>query len=127
MVATAVPDDFDARAEYKALLDAVKPPTNEDAGYQHLMSREKRVLDTVDRLVNDSWRKDADSRSFLQLPLHEIGVRVMSTTTSLLDDLVAARSAQQVFAAFATGDRKIYVGVLLVALALALFFISASS
>ena len=123
--------EFDATAEYKALLELVrkKEPGKDqsDDAYQGLMQREKRVLDTVDRVVNDSWRKDADSRTFLQLPLHEIGARVMSTVNAVMEDAVEARTVRQAIDAVTVGDRKIYLGVFVIFLSLVLFFVAASS
>jgi hypothetical protein len=125
-------DQFDATSEYKALLDMVrKKDGNGTEGatdtYQYLMSREKRVLDTVDRVVNDSWRKDAETRTFLQLPLHEIGGRILSTLNAILEDLVAARNATSVYKALVHGERKIYTGIFLLTMALVALFADATS
>ena len=133
------PEPFDGGGEHRALLDAVHGTGafagggNPDAPdpYQHLMSREKRVLETVDRVVNDARRAELasgeDFRTFTQLPLHVIGMRALSSLRALLDDLVMARTPQAVYAALMQDDRKIYLGVCAILLAFCLTFIQAST
>ena len=110
-----------------ALLDAVRGTGAYSAGapgaasrpepYQFLLSRETRVLETVDRVVNDTRRAEARERAFLDTPLHEVGMRAMSALKGLMDDLLAARSVRDVRAAFlAHGERRLYLGVLMLAL-----------
>jgi hypothetical protein len=122
--------------QYRAFMDILRPPSPPPGGgqgpaqpeaYQALMATERRVLDTVDRVVNDARWVDTRNAQFIHLPLSEIGARTMATGKAALADLVAARTPTDAAAALLAGDRKIYFGLVLVALALALFFISVSS
>lgn len=128
------PEPFDARAERQSLLDAVhgrgefgkRLGLSSRDPYQHLLSRERRVLDTVDRVVNDARAADVRHRPFLQLPLHVIGMRAVSSLRAVLDDLVDARSMSAVRDAVLQDDRKVYVGVCLLLLGFCLMFIQAT-
>lgn len=95
--------------------------------YQQLMARERRVLDTVDRVVNDAAQRDRRARSFLHLPLHEVGMRAMAAARGLLDDLSAARSPRDAYAALTHPGRAVYLGVLLLLLAMCAAFVHATT
>lgn len=94
--------------------------------YQDLLARERRVLDTIDRVVNDASRNDGDNRGFLQLPLHEIGIRGIRVMRGLMDDLVESRSFSDVCKAIMRPGRKVYIGVILLLLALCVYFVDVS-
>jgi hypothetical protein len=133
----AGPEPYDADAERRAILDAVHGRGEFAASsgggrlaapdaYQHLLSRERRVLDTVDRVVNDARRSEVRRTPFLRLPLHVIGMRTLSALRGLLDDLVEARSLTDVRDALMQEDRKVYLGTCLLLLAFCLMVIQAS-
>lgn len=124
------PQPIDAGAEYASLLSLLgaqapqavpAPPVRhaapEASVYQQLMAKERGVLDTVNRVVNDSWRKDADGRGLLQLPLHELGIRVMRAVQGLASDLVSVRSLASAQEALADTQRYPYLGVALIIVA----------
>lgn len=114
--------------EYQALLDAIHGRGDfRDPGdvYQSLMSKERRVLDTVDRVVNDAARVDADSRAFMQLPLHVVGIRAIAACRGVFIDLMEARRPADVARAIMKEDRKVYIGVLLIIMAFTVAFIDA--
>ena len=129
--ARAGPAPYDPSEEYRRLLEIATDgggrkkkhgrndsPAAPDA-YQHLMSRERRVLDTVDRVVNDAVKhKSADAdRSLLDTPIHELAMRTVGAIRALFDDLVASRSIEDVLAALKDPTRTAYVGLALIALA----------
>ena len=88
--------------------------------YQYLMSRERRVLDTVDRVVNDSIVRDAGASSIFGVPVHELAMRTVGAIRALLDDLIAAHSVSDVSDAIRAPRRLPYLGVALVSVALIL-------
>lgn len=93
--------------------------------YQDLMRREKRVLDTVDRVVNDSRKTAASSSGIAAMPFRDMLRKAMATGRVVLDDLVDARSISDVQHALLDDDRKIFVGGGLVAVAVAAALINA--
>jgi hypothetical protein len=122
-------------AEYKELVDTVfgrgtsgrdRAGSGTDA-YQTLMAKERRVLDTVDRVVNDAAVVDADTRTFFQMPMHEIAIRIVRSIRGLMDDLVEARKPEHVLRAVMREDRKVYLGLVMIAVALCIALIHASS
>ncbi len=124
--AAAAPLPFDPSQEYRRLLEAAEPKRRakkdgESLGkpdaYQYLMSRERRVLDTVDRVVNDSITKEDTERSLLGMPVHELAMRTIGAVRSLLDDLIAARSVEDGRQAILDHGRMPFLGIALVALA----------
>jgi hypothetical protein len=98
---------------------AASGDSGEDDVYQFLMSRERRVLDTVDRVVNDAARADDASHKLLDMPVHEIIMRTASAVRMLFEDLVQCRSLVEVRKALHIEPaRRPFVGLALVALAL---------
>ena len=122
-------------SEYKELVDAVfgrGASVRDHAGsgtdaYQTLMAKERRVLDTVDRVVNDAAVVDVDSRTFFQMPMHEVAIRIVGSIRGLMDDLIEARKPEHVLRAVMLEDRKVYLGLVLIAVALCIALINASS
>ena len=130
------PGAFDPSEEYRKLLELTDPhaarrikrgaPGPSDFSgrlpdsYQYLMSRERRVLDTVDRVVNDSIVRDAGASSIFGVPVHELAMRTVGAIRALLDDLIAARSVSDVSDAIRAPRRLPYLGVALVSVALIL-------
>lgn len=92
--------------------------------YTDLMSRERRALDTVDRVVNDARKTELRSSELVDLPVRELAGRAMVAGKAILDDLVQARDARDVGAAMLRGDRKVFVGAALVTIALFAAFLS---
>jgi hypothetical protein len=119
------------------------------AAYQALVGHEDRVLDTVDRVVNDARRRDPKRKTFLQQPLHVVGARMMNELQGTMQDLLrlgerAIEAAGGAFSrrgtkgttvapalaelpgVFMRGERPIYLGLCLLCLAGLLLFVRAS-
>jgi hypothetical protein len=140
--ASAGPTPFDPSEEYRRLLEAVDPPApvrrnganRRSSGspakpdsYQYLMSRERRVLDTVDRVVNDALTRDAGDRSLFGMPIHELAMRTLGAVRALFDDLVASRSLDDGLKALRDPIRMPFVGIALIALAVFMLFLASAS
>lgn len=113
----------------------VEPAGGDRVGdvYQNLMAREQRVLDTVDRVVNDASRRRRGSRgsrkkrAFLNLTVHQVGVRTIAAARGLLDDLVAVRKPVDLYNALLHPERAVYLGVMLLLLAMCVAFVNATT
>jgi hypothetical protein len=124
--AVQMPLPFDSQAEYRKLLESVAEnksknvnvsPTGSDMDqYQYLMSRERRVLDTVDRVVNDSISTRNEGSTLLGLPIHVLAMRTAGSMRALLDDLVTSRSIDDAIKALYDPLRRPYLGIALIAL-----------
>ncbi len=131
---------FDPQQEYRRLLDVVSaedrereldrtrkspatPGGSDQDAYQQLMSRERRVLDTVDRVVNDDVARRSVRSGILSMSLAELCFRSVSALRGLFDDLIdaaTARSLPDALAALRNPHRMPFLGVTLVAVALML-------
>lgn len=114
--------------EYRELMDAIegRGQFGEDA-YGSLMSKERRVLDTVDRVVNDARLQSTSERLFTNLSMAQIVANTARVVHAIYRDLVRARSLDDVVRAFTPMKRRIYVGLILVAASLFMMAIRASS
>ena len=137
--AAAGPSPFDPSEEYRRILEAAEPRRTSQArrrqdsasvakpdAYQHLMSKERRVLDTVDRVVNDVARKESAEKTLLGMPLHELAMRTVGACRALLDDLVVVRSPEEAWRALSDPGRVPYLGIALIALSLLLAALTAT-
>ena len=102
--------------------------SEEGEAYHSLMAKERRVLDTVDRVVNDSILRDAQRSSILfGMPVHELAMRTVGACRALFDDLVACRSFQEAIDALSDPVRLPFLGIALVAVAVFAGMLSLSS
>lgn len=97
--------------------------------YQYLMSREDRVLKTLNRVVDDNLanRHTTATTSLFAMPVHEIAMRTAGSLRSLLDDLLISRSIDDVKSAMFDPIRTPYLGLALVAIAILLGMIEIMS
>lgn len=95
--------------------------------YQRLMAREERVLDTVDRVVNDAEHRARRGNTFLHLSLHQVGMRTMTAARELLDELAAVRSFRDAYVALTHPERAVYLGVLILLMAMCAAFVEATT
>ena len=97
-----------------------------DEVYQELMNKEKNVLDTVDRVVNQKRRKSVRDEQFINMPVYAVVMRFGTVLSTLVSDVVKARSVRKAWAAVHREDRGIYVGLLLIIIALFLLIVQVS-
>lgn len=120
---------WDAAGEYDRIADIVSRKDDKaadiDDAYIQLMSKERRVLDTVDRIVNDTVRVSKE-RGLADMPLHEVAVRIVSSIRSLLDDLLASKSIKDAVNAITNESRRTYLGICLIIAGFLLAFIQAT-
>jgi hypothetical protein len=136
------PKPFDPVDEYRALLDLTEDRSAssrrrknlmssaaEEDVYSDLMSRERRVLDTVDRVVNDAieTRRNRSSSSLSGMPVHEVAMRTMGAVRSLWDDLINAASLEDVMTALTDPSRVLFLGIAMVTLAAMMAIVLAMS
>lgn len=95
--------------------------------YQSLLNRERRALDTVDRVVNDARKTALASSQLVDLPIRALAHRAMTTGKSIMDDLMDANDASDVQHALVSGDRKVFLGGALIVIAIAAALVTSFS
>ncbi len=92
-----------------------------------LMRKEARVLDTVDRVVNTTRSSIVESQLFVHLTLTDIAKNSMHTMRDIMFDITHVKRPSDIITIFTKDARKIYVGILLIAIAFLMFFVTSSS
>lgn len=117
--------------EYQELMDVInRRGDHGEEVYGNLMKKEKRVLDTVDRVVNDARLQEAANNSFLNLSVLDITRNTAKVLRAVYAELLFAAYAQdwrRALKAVSVQERRIYLGLVLVVLSLALLMVNASS
>jgi hypothetical protein len=82
--------------------------------YDELMTKEKHVLETVNRVVNHSNQKQLEGEEFLNLSMHEHVRRFYATFYKIINDGLRANTREDLALIFWNAETIIYVGVFLV-------------
>lgn len=109
--------------EFKNLLDKSEPTHL----YEELIKKEERVLQTVNRVVDYSNRKELQAKEFMNVPIGQAPWKFLATMLDILNDLIKARDVGQAARAMFKEDRIIHVGIMVVITSLFLFFVESSN
>lgn len=112
--------------EYKNLLNLLEK-SDVSTVYEELIKKEENVLHTINRVANLKATEDQKKTDFLSMPMHQIILKLYATLKAIHHELLRVKSVKQVPKIFLKDDRKIYLGIMLVILALFLFFICIST
>lgn len=113
--------------EYQELINLVEDPTaSKDEVYTKLMAKEQNVLDVVDRIVNDKNEMASKKQLFYNLTMVEFVVLLTNTWKNWFKELFIEQQYRNIKEVFFNNDRKIYLGVTIVLIALFLFFVDVS-
>jgi hypothetical protein len=108
--------------DYKTLL---KELYDKDDGsvYQKLMQKEYTVLDTVNRAINQVKEDKNTNEQFINMPVIAIGERFYTSMKTIFNDLQNVKSYKGIYNIINMEDRIIYIGLLLILIALFLLLI----
>lgn len=112
-----------ANANYQSLITDLYQ-TNTGDLYQSLMGREQSVLSTIDRVATQRRADGLKGQEFVHLPLAVIWHRMSAALVAIFQDLLKARTYHDGVRAFAKSDRRLYVGLLTVVVAIFLLMIT---
>jgi len=108
--------------EYQELMDIIhRRGRHGEERYGALMQKEQRVLDTVDRVVNDARVQEVRADDFFRLSLTQIGLNLAKAVHQTYLELMQVRRPSQVLPVLARPERRIYMGLLLMGVAFFLF------
>lgn len=91
--------------------------------YIDLMTKEKNVLDTINRVVNFEESNEKQTKLLYNYSVLDIFVLFCNTWYNIFIELVNEDMYKRPLVVFWNDDRKIYVGLMLVLIALFMFFI----
>lgn len=121
-------DDTPSNKQYEELLDVLHRRGHRGLdAYSALMSKETRVLETVDRVVNDARLSRSRNETFMNLSLSRAVSNLIETLHVTYDDLVSARSWEDALSAFTKPERRVYLGLTLMIIASIVMFLRATA
>lgn len=111
--------------EYKALLNMVKDPSySKDDVYATLMKKEENVLNTVNRVIAND-KKQNDRKLFYNMTIVEAVTAFSHTWKNIFNELFVHKQTD-IYEIFVANDRLIYLGIMIVTIAIILYFIDIS-
>ncbi len=105
--------------DFNSLLQSSKPQHL----YQELINKEDRLLQTINRVVDYSNRKELEAKEFLHTPVKDVAKGFMSSMLDLFEGMFKVKTTEQLFALFMDADRIIYFGILIIVFSVILFFL----
>lgn len=91
--------------------------------YDELMGKEDRVLSTIDRYIEDKKEAQLRETRFMYTPVGRLPTMFFRTMNDMLDEAMKARTGRDVRVLFIKDARPIYVGILLIIIALFILFV----
>ena len=113
---------MDADKEYNKLLTQLYG-RNDESLYQDLMNKEQDVLDVVSRVANSKREADTAAGQFVHMPLVAVMQRFYQVIVEVAAEASKAKSLHGLVLAVRKGDRVIYAGIFVVAVALFLLLL----
>jgi len=89
--------------------------------YSELMEKEENVLNTISRISSQERIKTIYENTFGQLTIRDVFARFAFTWQNIFNELIVERMFSQALDVLFMGDRKIYVGIMIVIISLFLF------
>ena len=114
----------DAYKEYSKLLDTKS--VSKDDIYTELMKKEDKVLNVMKRISESENSKASDDMLFYKRPLVDVIATFIKTWRTVFHELVVDDGWKALDKVFWNDDRKIYVGMMFILVALVLFFVDTS-
>ncbi len=112
-------------SEYTSLVDILQK-SDEDV-YEEVMKKEKNVLSTIDHVVNHIKENDIKSDQFINLSLSHVVDKFLLLIPEIIKEMSTVRSIQDLIKVISKEDRIIYIGIMLIIIALFIFLVESSS
>lgn len=125
---------YNADNEYANVLKLVEEKDDVDSNkatiYQQLMEKEDKVLDVLNRMVKKDTTKSDKMLFFYNQSLIDITMKFSNNMVNIFEELFIERqfkSFNELQHILLDGDRKIYLGILVVLVGIFLFFVDISN
>ena len=112
-------------SEFKNLMNTLEQ-SNKDNTYQELMQKEENVLNNVNEIVKNYRDDKFEDKQFVHLSIHEIFHRIFTEIPIIMMEFYTLKDIKDVFKIFTKNDRLVFIGIILIGMALFLFFIEIS-
>ena len=113
-------------SEYTSLLNMLETTSKDDI-YLQLMQKETAILKNINNAVNTENVNKTEAKMIYNKPVLEVVALFANTWHNIFKELIIESNGyKNVIDILWTGDRKVYVGVMVVLVALILFFIDIS-
>jgi hypothetical protein len=120
-------EDIKAR-DYKEFLDMLESSdyTANDV-YQEIMKKEQAALDTMNNIAKERQKTNHFNTSLTKMSVSDHYFRLVKVMRDIFTECMVIKDPRDLPWIFLGDERKIYVGALLVFVALVIFFITISS
>jgi len=105
--------------DFNKLLQSSKPQHL----YEELINKEEKLLQTLNRIVDYSNRKELESKEFLHTPVKDVAKGFMASMLELFEQMFKVKTTHQLFSLLIEADRIIYFGILIIIISVILFFL----
>lgn len=117
--------DNNTAREYKEFLDMLENGEYEAKDvYQEIMQKEKHALETINQIAEKRAKASRPSDLVSSMSLGDHYFRMIRCIHDIFTDCLVLTDPRELPWVFLEGDRKIYVGFVLVVLSLFLFFVT---
>ena len=114
--------------EYRELMDIInRRGMHGHDRYGDLMRQEARVLDTVDRVVNDARLQQIKKTSVIEMSMMEIIARTAEVVHDMYLELFTVRSMEEIKNVFIKQERRVYLGIIVTIIGFLIGFIQLST
>lgn len=114
--------------EYKEFMDMLENnEVYEKDVYQEILTKEKEYLDKINNIFQEKNKAKDDLKSFLSVSVTEHYFKFINVLNMIFKETITMPSIKEIPWIFLYGERKIYVGIMLVIISLFLFFVTISS
>jgi hypothetical protein len=112
--------------EYKTLLQLLNNNADKSEVYNELMQKETKVLDIISRISNQASDESKSSSLFHNLTVYDIIAKFANTWRNIFTELFIEANYKETSRILMHGDRKIYVGIMLMIFAFIVFFVKST-
>lgn len=114
-------------SEYKDLVDILQS-SNQESTYQDVMSKETKVLDTLNSVIKNYRDDTVNTRQFINTPFALIVNRFFNMWIDIFTELSNIKydksiSIKNYFNIFIKDDRLIYMGIMLIIISFIIYYI----
>jgi len=118
--------DVEYNELYKLITNTKPVNDSPNAMYDELMQKEARLLETVDRVIEDRAEERRREKTFMDTPIKKMPLEFLRSVKGMFEDLQEVSDMKALWAIIYKDKRMIYGGILLIIVATFLMLIQVS-